>query len=66
MAKKTVKTYTVNVKGNDQFCGKGAGGVQFANGKAEGVSERMANWFKEHKGYIVTEEQPAEEPEPKK
>ena len=53
--KKTAKTYIVKVKNNQNFCGKGAGGIQFANGKAEGVSERMANWFKEHKGYEVTE-----------
>ena len=53
--KKTAKTYIVKVKNNETFCGKGAGGVQFANGKAENVSERMANWFKEHQGYEVTE-----------
>lgn len=60
--KKTAKTYIVKVKNNENFCGKGAGGVQFANGKAENVSERMANWFKEHPGYEVTEmkETPAE------
>ena len=60
--KKAVKTYIVKVKNNEGFCGKGAGGVQFANGKAENVSERMANWFKEHEGYEVTEmkETPAE------
>ena len=49
-------TYTVRIKNNPKFCGKGAGGVQFANGKAEGVSPRMAEWFKEHKGYEVVEE----------
>ena len=53
--KKTVKLYTVTVKNNSAFCGKGAGGIQFANGKAENVSERMAQWFKEHSGYNVTE-----------
>ena len=53
---KTAKTFTVVVKGNKEFCGKGAGGVQFAGGKAVGVSERMANCFKEHKGYEVTAE----------
>ena len=45
--------YIVTVKNNPQFCGKGAGGVQFANGKAEIDSDRMANWFKNHPGYIV-------------
>lgn len=53
--KKAVKTYVVTVKNNKEFCGKGAGGIQFANGKAENVSERMANWFKEHPGYEVAE-----------
>lgn len=53
---KTEKTFTVEVIGNNAFCGMGAGGIQFANGKAVGVSERMANWFREHKGYEVTAE----------
>lgn len=59
-SKKEVKTYIVKVKGNTEFCGKGAGGIQFANGKAENVSERMANWFKEHPGYAVEEVKAAE------
>ena len=46
--------YIVTVKNNPEFCGKGAGGVQFANGKAEINSDRMANWFKAHPGYDVT------------
>ena len=50
----SAKTYTVTVKNNPNFVGLGAGGVQFANGKAENVNERMANWFKEHPGYEVT------------
>lgn len=60
MGKKAVKnkTYIVKVKGNENFCGKGAGGVQFANGKAEVDSVRMANWFKEHEGYEVIEIDP--------
>lgn len=49
------KSYVVTVKNNPQFCGIGAGGVQFANGKAENVSERMAEWFREHDGYEVKE-----------
>lgn len=52
---KGVKTYIVTVKNNPNFVGIGAGGVQFANGKAEGVSERMAAWFREHPGYEVIE-----------
>ena len=46
--------YIVRVDGNPAFCGIGAGGVQFANGKAEITSDRMAEWFMEHKGYTVT------------
>lgn len=57
MAKKAKKEkkYIVTVKNNPEFCGKGAGGVQFANGKAENVTARMAAWFKEHRGYDVKE-----------
>ena len=44
------------VTSNPTYCGIGAGGVQFANGKAVGISERMAAWFREHEGYEVTEE----------
>lgn len=47
--------YIVTVKNNPTFCGKGAGGVQFANGKAEVDSDRMAQWFKTHPGYAVSE-----------
>ena len=46
--------YIVTVKNNPTFCGKGAGGVQFANGKADVDSDRMAQWFKDHPGYDVT------------
>lgn len=49
------KAYIVKVKNNPHFVGVGAGGVQFANGKAEIKSERMAQWFKEHEGYDVEE-----------
>ena len=55
MATKKIKTYIVTVKNNPKFCGKGAGGVQFANGKAEVVSDRLADWFKTHPGYEVKE-----------
>ena len=53
--KQAVKEYVVKVKGNENFCGIGAGGIQFANGTATTTSERMANWFREHKGYVVEE-----------
>lgn len=51
--KNTPKTYTVTVDSNPSFCGIGAGGVQFANGKAVIESARMAAWFEEHSGYTV-------------
>ena len=60
MATKKNKTYIVTVKNNPKFCGKGAGGVQFANGKAEVNSDRMADWFKKHPGYEVEEVKPAD------
>lgn len=49
------KTFTVKVLNNPDYCGIGAGGVQFAHGEAVILSERMAGWFKEHAGYKVTE-----------
>ena len=58
MAQATAKKnngYIVKVKNNPDFCGIGAGGVQFANGEAKVTSDRMAAWFREHEGYEVTE-----------
>ena len=46
--------YLVEVTANPSFCGIGAGGVQFANGKATIGEGTLVNWFKEHKGYKVT------------
>ena len=46
-------SWVVQVKNNPNFCGIGAGGVQFANGKAVVDSGRMAEWFREHDGYEV-------------
>ena len=51
-----VKRYTVKVNTNPSYCGIGAGSVQFAEGEAHITSERMAEWFREHSGYTVTEE----------
>ena len=53
--KQAAKEYVVTIKNNTKYCGVGAGGVQFANGKATVTSERMANWFREHRGYEVAE-----------
>ena len=57
-AKETTQTkeYTIKVKNNPAFCGIGAGGVQFANGEAHIISDRMAAWFREHEGYEVIEQ----------
>ena len=52
---KKVKQFLVKVKTNPKFCGIGAGGVQFANGQATISEGTMVNWFKEHKGYEVSE-----------
>lgn len=49
----TSKRWVVKVDSNPNYCGVGAGGVQFANGQAVIESERMAEWFKEHEGYTV-------------
>ena len=56
-----VKTYTVTIDGNPEYCGVGAGGAQFAHGKATITSDRLANWFREHKGYTVKEVKEADE-----
>lgn len=52
-----VKKWLVVVDGAPEYCGIGAGSVQFANGQAVIESERMAAWFDEHDGYTVTEQQ---------
>lgn len=49
------KSWLVKVDNNPEYCGIGAGGVQFAKGQAVIDSGRMAAWFKEHNGYTVTE-----------
>lgn len=51
-----VKKWIVVVDDAPEYCGIGAGGVQFANGQAVIESERMASWFEEHDGYTVTEQ----------
>lgn len=50
------KSWIVKIANNPDYCGGGAGGIQFANGQALIKSERMAAWFKEHKGYKVAEQ----------
>lgn len=53
--KEETKTYRVKVTENPNYCGEGAGGAQFAHGEALITSERLAEWFREHKGYEVEE-----------
>lgn len=60
-----IKTFVVSVDNNPNFCGEGAGGAQFAHGKATITNERLANWFKDHKGYTVKEVK-EEKPDEKK
>ena len=62
-AAKTEKTKTagerkwlIKITANPSFCGIGAGGIQFANGKAVTENGRMAQWFREHNGYEVSEQ----------
>ena len=52
--KASVKMYKITVKNNPNFVGKGAGGVQFANGAAQIPDGRMVKWFRDHDGYEVT------------
>lgn len=52
------KKYIIKVENNPAYCGIGAGGVQFANGQAVINECPLVNWFKEHAGYVVEEEDP--------
>ena len=47
-----VKKYLVETPVKD-YCGIGAAGVHFANGKAEVYEGWVLNWYKDH-GYKVT------------
>lgn len=52
---KKITGYEIKVAENPNFCGIGAGGVQFSYGKAQITGGRMVDWFREHNGYEVTE-----------
>ena len=52
---KTTQKWVITAPNN--ACGTGAGGLQFANGKAECFDERIANWYK-NRGYTVIVEAP--------
>ena len=63
-AKKTEnKVYTVQVATNPGFCGVDVAGVQFAYGEAQVTDPWIAEWYRTHDGYKVTESgATAEEP----
>lgn len=48
--------YKITVKDNPNYCGVGAGSLQFAYGTTTTTNGVLAEWYKEHKGYTVTEE----------
>lgn len=50
-----MKEYIVTVETNPEFCGEGAGGAQFAHGKARITDKWLAEWFRSHEGYTVEE-----------
>lgn len=58
----TKKVYIVEVESNPNFCGVDVSNVQFAYGKAKVTDPWIAEWYKTHDGYKVTEveEKPAE------
>lgn len=49
------KTFVIKIKNNAAYCGIGAGDVQFAYGKAVITDINLANWYRTHEGYEVTE-----------
>ena len=53
--KEKVCTFEITITTGNDFCGIGAGGVQFANGKGITHSQRLANWYREHDGYEVAD-----------
>ena len=55
MTAKKQKMYLIEVIGNKDYVGNGAGGVQFAYGQAKIPEGRMVRWYQEHEGYKVTE-----------
>lgn len=53
-------TFIVSVE-NKRYCGEGAGGAQFAHGEAIITDKYLAEWFRTHEGYTVTEVEVKEE-----
>lgn len=49
------KVYDVEVVSNPSFCGVDVAGVQFSYGKAQVTDPWIAEWYRTHDGYKVTE-----------
>ena len=60
-AENKTKIYNVEVTSNPKFCGVDVAGVQFANGQAQVTDEWIAEWYRTHEGYKVTEVEDAGE-----
>lgn len=68
------KVYNIEVVSNPNFCGTDVADVQFSHGKARVTDPWIAEWYRTHDGYKVTEvaetseelETPAESMEAKK
>lgn len=52
---KKERLYEITIDSNPNYCGIGAGGLQFANGLAVVKEGTLCNWYKEHDGYTVSE-----------
>ncbi len=50
-----MKKYKIKVKNNPNYCGIGAGSIQFAYGESIVNEGNLVNWYKEHDGYEVEE-----------
>ena len=55
------KVYTVEVVSNPNFCGIDVAGIQFSYGKAKVTDPWIAEWYRTHEGYKVTEAEEAAE-----
>lgn len=52
---KKTKLFEIRVTDNPDCCEVGAGGIQFAHGKAELGECPLLGWYREHEGYEVIE-----------
>lgn len=56
------KTFIVKTK-DPNYCGIGAGGVQFAYGRAEVNEGWVLDWYREHGYAVEPKKEPKKEPE---